>query len=70
VDGELDPINLGGHVVMSRNATHKNLGPKLFFNYKTASLFLPYFKVCVNYILLLVVAWKRVQLQFNSLVGA
>uniref|UniRef100_A0A7M5WWB1 Hemicentin-1 n=2 Tax=Clytia hemisphaerica TaxID=252671 RepID=A0A7M5WWB1_9CNID len=45
IDGELDPINLGGHVIMARNATHKHVGPKLYFNYKQASLALPYFKM-------------------------
>lgn len=50
IDGELDPINLGGHVIMSRNASHTSVGPKLFFNYKQpapeAILPIPFFKVC------------------------
>jgi len=49
LDGELDPINLGGHVIMSRNATHKQVGPKLLFHYKSAvpgaTIRIPYFKV-------------------------
>ena len=49
LDGELDPINLGGHVIMSRNNTHKNVGPKLLFHYKSAvpgaKVAIPYFKV-------------------------
>ncbi|XP_066934153.1 uncharacterized protein [Clytia hemisphaerica] len=49
LDGELDPINLGGHVVMARNATHKHVGPKLTFHYKSAvpgaKIRLPYFKM-------------------------
>ena len=49
LDGELDPINLGGHVIMSRNATHKQVGPKLLFHYKSAvpgaMIRIPYFKV-------------------------
>eukprot|EP00795_Rhopilema_esculentum_P012584 gene12584-3284_t len=46
-EGEIDPINLGGVLMITRNATHSNLGPKALFHYrkKMAKLIpLPYFK--------------------------
>ncbi|XP_047124114.1 uncharacterized protein LOC101237974 isoform X1 [Hydra vulgaris] len=36
IDGDLDPINLGGFVIMSRNESHLNVGPKLHFAYKSS----------------------------------
>eukprot|EP00794_Sanderia_malayensis_P009954 gene9954-10974_t len=48
IDGELDPISLGGVVTFARNNTHLHMGPKLFFQYrpKEASLIkLPFFKM-------------------------
>ena len=47
-DGEIDPINLGGILMITRNNTHKNLGPKVLFHYrKKMAKFIPvpYFKV-------------------------
>ncbi|XP_065060118.1 uncharacterized protein LOC135687479 [Rhopilema esculentum] len=48
IDGECDPIMLGGIVEITRNNTHKNLGPKLFFQYrpsKASIIRLPFFKM-------------------------
>ena len=55
IDGEPDPINLGGHVVMSRNATHHNVGPKLYFHFKRpapdALIKFPFLLVCICIVL-------------------